>query len=136
MADALLQRRGFLRGLTALPLIGGAADVPPALAEPDPIIRLHDEWKDLVTFIEGPSSSVAEANAAFDRRTAIEEQMPSIRPTTVAGAIRALEWVGAEFREHHDEGVAGDVLIVALLDGTLGVLRKLSAAGVPIGGVL
>lgn len=123
MAD----RRSILRGLGALSALAAA----PAVATPgsaltaDPIILAHREWEAARLRYTTTEVDTAEAeDALYAAISVAERRAMMVRPCTVAGAVDALEWASAEMREWHDIGCQGNGLILALIDGALGVLRR------------
>lgn len=121
-------RRSLLRGLAGLPAMAAASTPEAAVAiSGDPIIRLRGVWLHQQALCDRNGISEQEAEACYQRHVAAEREAIRRRATTVPGAICSLEWAQAEFREHHDRGCQGDALLLALLDGALGVLHRLNA---------
>ncbi len=133
MAD----RRTLLRGLAALPLAGlvpATALANPATA--DPFIGYHREILDLFAAndaIEDLTDEAAKPN--MQRWQEIDDLGRTTRPTTLAGALGALEWARREhvqFNMGEDEADADpcNSLVLALIDGAIGVLRQAVSGGV------
>lgn len=139
-------RRSILRGLAGLPLAPvyrtAAVAAPAALAAADPIPPIYAESLRLTGFINGGHHATeAEAEAVMDQLGACDTAALTVKATTPAGAIASIEWAKSEllefgFRAHStvDERDAGLVvdrgsrLVLALLDGALGVLRAQGGA--------
>lgn len=130
MAD----RRNLLRGLAALPFMtaAGAAVPTRALASAaDPFTTYHARILAIHAAIDaGPGDEAAER--LMDVWGDIDREALNGRPTTLAGAAGALEYVRREFVQFQmlDNEITDDPskkLIVHLLDGALSVLRQ--AAG-------
>ena len=122
MAD----RRALLRSLAALPLAGVAL---PA----DPIPALNREAMKLCADVQGVEDDDV-ADPIMERWSDVELQGIAARPTTLAGAIAALEWTQWEhmrdrMARHPDQG---GHLLLAMLDGALDVLRQVAFSEVPL----
>ena len=133
MAD----RRALLLGLATLPLAGlvpATALANPATA--DPFTGYHREILDLFAANEAREDTSDEAAEPFmERWEEIDDLGRTTRPTTLAGALGALEWARREhvqFNMDDDEadGDPSNSLVLALLDGAIGVLRQAVAGGV------
>ena len=132
MAD----RRTILRGLAALPLAGLVPATALAhSATPDPFTGYHREILDLFAANSAREDESDEAAVPFmERWEEIDELGRTTRPTTLAGALGALEWARREhvqFNMSDDEADADpcNSLILALFDGALGVLRPMVEGG-------
>ncbi len=120
----MTDRRSLLRGLAALPVLAAASTAASASASDEPIIRLHDEWLRIHAHYCRTDISDEEAESGLDRSFEIEEEVIRRRATTTSGAIRSIEWAMAEYREYHYDNLLGHDLILALLDGALGMLCR------------
>lgn len=127
-------RRSILRGLAAAPLATLPVAICPQAA--DPIVPLFAEKRRLAGLINGGGRTEAEADALMDRWSACDIAALGTRATTPAGAMASIEWVRGEllefgfrarpFLDEREAGIAADCgarLVLALLDGALGVLR-------------
>ncbi len=132
MAD----RRTLLRGLAALPLAGlvpAAALANSAAA--DPFIGYHREILDLFATNSAREDESDEAAEPFmERWEEIDGLGRTTRPTTLAGALGGLEWARREHVQFNmsDDEADGDPcngLVLALLDGAIGVLRQAVEGG-------
>ena len=129
-------RRTLLKGLGALPMVpmyGAVAVASPA----DPILPIYAESVRLADFINGEHHETEAAiDALMDRSCACNTAAMTVKATTPAGAIASIEWAQSEllefgftarpFIDERDAGLAADrgaKLVLALLDGALGVLR-------------
>ena len=138
-------RRGFLRGLASLPLVGGGMALtgqpssPASVSgETDPLVALYRESLVLIDGINAPCSG-ADADKLFDRLKEIEAQAVAMAPVTVAGAVAKLEWAR---REHltfsscdEEDPDDSDLMVLSALDGVLALLRPQDEADatVPVG---
>lgn len=111
----------------------GAPHLPPGLgyrARPDdPFPGYLREILDVLASIEA-SESDEEADPLMDRWAEIDRLAKTTRPSTLAGAIASLEYARRElvqFEMNDDESCDDPTasLLLALLDGALGVLRTI-----------
>jgi hypothetical protein len=124
-------RRSVLHAVACLPLAALSACVPDiatAAVVGDPILPLYGEALAIRAFISRPEVDDDACEASVLRLRDIDYQVFVTQATTAPGAIASLEWARAEFVEHYDEGGQGDRLILALIDGALGVLRAKGGA--------
>lgn len=121
---AALSRRAALFGaVTATGVLASGGAPATALGPVDPIVALRQRWLAAHDHYATADFGIEDEDEVYGHITATERQVVGSRATTVLGVVTALEWVQAEFREHHDGGVLGDELVLALLDSALGVLR-------------
>lgn len=132
----MLERRTLLAGLAALP----AAGLPLAAAaasRPDPFAAYHGEVLAVQAVIDDPGAEMPEdeVNRLMDRWGGIDAQAMAGQPTTLAGALGALQMARREFVQFQmdaveDEGDPSKRLVLHLIDGAIGVLRRAGAGGV------
>ena len=123
-------RRTLLRGLAALPLAGLVpATALAGIASADPIPALYAEARKLHDEVGGIEDD-DEAHPIMVRWSDVELEATASRPTTLAGAIAALEWARWDYAgDKLSNGDQGDRLIFALIDGALGGLRPMGEGG-------
>ena len=123
-------RRTLLCGLAALPLAGLVpANALAGIASADPILTLYSEARKLHDDVGGIEDD-DEAHPFMERWSAVELEATASRPTTLAGAIAALEWARWDYAgDKLLSGDQGDRLIFALIEGALGVLRPMVEGG-------
>ena len=131
-------RRIFLRGVTALPLIGGAgaalaAIAPsPASAGIDPFPGHHRELVALLATIDEGEASEDEKDLLMDRWNEIDRLAMATKPTTLAGVVACLEYARREYVQFEADGDPNDFgerLMLALLDNAIGGLRGVASDG-------
>ena len=105
---------------------------PPAVAShapADPILALYAEARKLHDEVGGIEDD-DEAHPIMVRWSDVEIEATATRPTTMAGAIAALEWARWDYAgDKLLNGDQGDRLIFALIEGALGVLRQAVEGG-------
>ena len=127
MAD----RRTLLRGLAALPFAATpavAASAPALAGSSDPFATYHQR---ILALHQTVNTGLGDDAAAplFAAWGAIDREALAGRPTTLAGAVGALEYARREFVQFEMEDMEetdnpSHRLILHLLDGTLDVLRQ------------
>ena len=108
-----------------------------AAAHADPFTRYGDAILALHAAIEACETDEA-SGPLMDRWGDIDAQAMAGRPTTLAGALGALEYARREFHQFHaaavddigDDVSPGDRLVLHLLDGAIAVLRQVAGGGV------
>lgn len=118
------------RVLTLVAAAGATAGLPGAAqasggARPDPILALRTYHAALTDFMNEPDTHFTdpEGEALQEQLIAIERKVMQTPATTPAGALASLEWVRHELVLQSSGSGHADRLILALVDGALGVLR-------------
>ena len=127
----------MLAGLAALPAAGLSVAAMAAASRPDPFRRYGDEILALHAAINACGDDAA-SDPLMDRWGEIDAQAMARRPTTLAGALGALEMARREihqFRIETREDIGSEIdpsdrLVLHLIDGAIGVLRQASGGGV------
>lgn len=133
----LADRRTMLAGLAALPVAGLPLAAMAGTAGADPFTRYGAEILALHAAIDACDSDAA-SDPLMDRWGEIDAQAMAGRPTTLAGALGALEYARREVHQFHivaveaigDDVCPGDRLVLHLIDGAIAVLRQGVGGGV------
>lgn len=117
-----LPRRQFLGGLGAFS-IGGIAATAPKDRAADPVCDLVANRLAAAT-METMAQTEADADRLHDRVIDCDERLILTRPTSLAGAVAGLELARDEYRLMcGDSGAREDRLMLALIDGAIGIMQ-------------